>query len=132
MVINVNRVLYKDKINQKLLIVDDEKGIQNLTKIVFNKFGYEVDTANNGLEGLNMYKKNEYCCVISDSTMPVMTGPEMYKRIKQHDPNANFIFITGDKNLLEKTIKNEYIKQKPFGINEFNEINYKIQERLYR
>jgi two-component system, OmpR family, response regulator VanR len=130
MEININRVLYKDMINQKVLVVDDEVAIQKLTKRFLEKFGNKVDVANNGLEGYNLYKENEYMCVISDSDMPIMTGSEMYHKIKQYDSKANFIFITGNANNLGKKIKNETIYQKPVSFNTYKEINHKIQEKL--
>lgn len=78
----------------KILAVDDERGMRDLLRKVLSKEGYEVITAEDGEEGLNLIKENSFDIVIADLDMPIMNGIEMIKRAKDFDPNITIIIIT--------------------------------------
>ena len=81
--------------SQKLLLIDDEEGIRNVLGIVLADLGYHVVTAENGLEGLEMFRAHRPPIVITDIKMPVMDGIELLKRIKGKDPDTEVIVLTG-------------------------------------
>jgi two-component system alkaline phosphatase synthesis response regulator PhoP len=59
---------------QKILIVDDDKDLVFLTKVGLQKEGYEVITASDGEQALQLIKTNVPDLMIVDLTMPVMNG----------------------------------------------------------
>ena len=66
----------------KLLIVDDEKNIREVVKEYSLLNGYEVDEAENGVDALNLYNRNDYDCVILDIMMPKLDGYATCKQMK--------------------------------------------------
>jgi len=69
--------------NKKALVVDDGQLNRTFIKTFLVTKGYEVDTAEDGLEGLNSAKENSYDLIFSDIEMPNMNGLEFLKNIKQ-------------------------------------------------
>lgn len=72
----------------KVLIVDDEKGLRIGTKRLLELEGYEVDTAQNGTEGIEYGTKKDYDLAIIDLKMPDVDGLRVLKEIKQVNPNT--------------------------------------------
>ncbi|MCF6247682.1 MAG: response regulator, partial [Desulfobacula sp.] len=56
----------------KILVVDDEEGILDVTEGYFQRKGYEVYTAANGVEALAILKRVKIGCVFTDINMPIM------------------------------------------------------------
>lgn len=77
---------------KKILIIDDEKGIQEMMQYFLSNEGFEVDTADNGKEGVELVKKNKYDFIFLDVHMPVMRGPEALAEIKKIKPEQ-IVFI---------------------------------------
>ncbi len=65
-----------------ILVVDDNIINQKLMINVLSKLGYRADVAGNGLEGLNLIKKNSYDIVFMDVVMPEMDGFEATKNVR--------------------------------------------------
>ena len=78
----------------KILVVDDEKGVCYSFKKVLNRRGYEVITANNGIEGVEQAGKENPDLVIMDVSMPKMDGLETLQRLKSLYPNLTIIMMT--------------------------------------
>ena len=72
----------------KVLIVDDEKGLRIGTKRLLEAEGYEVDTAENGTDGIALGLENDYDLAIIDLKMPDIDGIEVLKTIKEKKPNT--------------------------------------------
>lgn len=66
-----------------ILAVDDEQGIVRLIKLNLERKGYRVDTAENGVEALELVRQKDYDLVISDVMMPKMDGMELLSHIRQ-------------------------------------------------
>src|SRR5690348_6714003 len=81
--------------NAKILVIDDEQGIRDLLSNELSALGYHVLTASNGLEGLEMLKKESCQLVISDVKMPKMDGLQVLQGVKKLDPDTEVILITG-------------------------------------
>ncbi|MGB9640282.1 MAG: sigma-54-dependent transcriptional regulator, partial [Anaerolineales bacterium] len=79
----------------KILVIDDETGIREGTKRALSAQGYEVDTAENGEQGLELIKKNRYDLILLDVMMPGISGIELIEKIHQVDPETVCIIITG-------------------------------------
>ncbi|MFW6275880.1 MAG: response regulator, partial [bacterium] len=81
-------------INQlpSMLIVEDEKDMQEYIKFIFKK-DFTIYTANNGLEGLNKAKELIPDIVISDIMMPEMDGIELTKKLKSAKETSHVLVI---------------------------------------
>jgi DNA-binding NtrC family response regulator len=78
----------------RILIVDDnEEFCQNITDILELE-GYEVTSAHDGFQGLELVKENGFDLILMDVKMPVMNGVETYKRIKEIAPAIPVIMVT--------------------------------------
>jgi len=80
---------------KKLLIIDDEPPILEMLEMSLASEGYEVSTAENGVEGLVVFKEQKPKLVLTDIKMPGMDGIEVLKQIKTLDSEAEVIVITG-------------------------------------
>ncbi|HPX32742.1 MAG TPA: response regulator transcription factor [Erysipelotrichaceae bacterium] len=67
-----------------LLIVDDEIMIREVIKEYGNSYGYKVLEASDGLQAIEIIKKNDVDCVILDVMMPHLDGFSTCKHIKEH------------------------------------------------
>jgi CheY-like chemotaxis protein len=83
------------KIPKHLLVVDDEKNMRDLLKGYLNEYGYEVTCAVNGQDALQKYEQGYFDIILSDLFMEPMDGLELLNHIKEIDPDAIFIMITG-------------------------------------
>lgn len=82
-----------DKFN--ILIIDDEEGIRDSCSQLLERRGHNVDTAENGEEGLELLNKSGFDIVILDLKMPGIGGIEVLNRIKEDNPEIIVIVITG-------------------------------------
>lgn len=93
----------------KILVVDDEKVIRDITQAFLTLNGYDVDTAENGKEAFEKMLSTHYDVVITDLQMPLMGGMELLERISQIKADTVTILLTGS-----PVNKSEY-SQKPFA-----------------
>ena len=80
---------------KKLLLVDDEEGVRRFLGLSLMDLGYEVETAANGQEALDVFDSFRPGIVFTDIKMPVMDGIELLKRIKERSPDTEVVMITG-------------------------------------
>jgi CheY-like chemotaxis protein/two-component sensor histidine kinase len=80
---------------QIVLVVDDEKEIQNAMKELLEYLGYKPEFASNGTEGLKKYKNSRPDAVLMDINMPEMDGIACTEEILNCDPDANIAIISG-------------------------------------
>ena len=119
--------------NELLLLVDDEDSIRNFLSEILEEQGYKVIEASNGKEGLRKFKdtKDKIHLLISDITMPSMSGPELVNKLREFQPDIKTLFISGnvDNDFIKEQISNSNVSflQKPFT---FDSIILKIREIL--
>jgi len=80
--------------NRLILIADDDLDVLESTQYMLLDEGYEVITAHNGAEAVDMYKKHNPDMVLLDIRMPILNGYEAFFDIKKYDSNAKIVFIT--------------------------------------
>jgi PAS domain S-box-containing protein len=92
-----------------ILLVDDETDLREVLDISLSDAGYEVLTAENGVQALNILKKNDIPVVITDIKMPGIDGIELLRKIKNINPETEVIMLTGhgDLDLAIKSLKHE-------------------------
>ena len=95
--------------DNKILLADDEEGIRKVLGISLTDSGYDVITAENGEEALEIFRRVQPSIVLTDIKMPGMDGIELLQKIKQEDPDTEVIMITGhgDLDLAIKSLKYE-------------------------
>lgn len=80
---------------KKILIIDDEPNICQLTKLNLESTGeYKVSTAFSGKEGLRKAKKENFDLVITDFKIPDMDGGEILNRLKEMDPHLPVLLFS--------------------------------------
>ncbi|MCZ6601408.1 MAG: sigma-54 dependent transcriptional regulator [Planctomycetota bacterium] len=77
-----------------LLVVDDEKSMRDMLRIVFRDEGHEVLEAADGKEGLEVFQANEIDLVVQDLRMPRMDGLQLLQAIKDTNADVPVIVIT--------------------------------------
>jgi CheY-like chemotaxis protein len=93
----------------KILVVDDEKSVREITQAFLTLNGYAVTTAENGKEAFDELLKNHYDVVITDMQMPLMGGMELLEKISQMTSNIITILLTGT------TVTQSAVSGKPFA-----------------
>ena len=83
--------------NERILFVDDEEILVKLEKKMAESFGYEVTIANSSWKALEIFESNKdkFDLIITDQTMPGMTGIELAKKIWEIHPDIPIILTTG-------------------------------------
>lgn len=79
----------------KILVIEDEESIRTLLRIALTHKGFEVFTASDGEEGIEIFEQEKPPIVLTDIKMPGIDGLEVLKRIKRIDPDTRVIVITG-------------------------------------
>lgn len=95
---------------ERILFVDDEIQIVEMTSRLLSQLGYSVTTRTSSVKALELFrlKPNDFDLVISDITMPKMTGDRLAKKLLQIRPDIPVILCTGYSERLseEKALEN--------------------------
>ncbi len=78
----------------RILVVDDEKEMRDLLFDVLSSEGFEVTTANDGIEAFDIFQQDNFPIVITDIRMARMDGITLLKKIKDISPLTTVIIIT--------------------------------------
>ena len=81
----------------RILFIDDEPELVALSRKILERLGYQVVTKNNGIDALKKFreKPNEFDVVITDMTMPKMTGERLAQELISIRPDIPIILCTG-------------------------------------
>ncbi len=105
----------------KILVIDDERAIRNTLKEVLEYEKYEVDLAEDGPTGLEMFTANSYDIVLCDIKMAKMDGIEVLVKIAETTSDIPVIMISGHGNIdtaVEAIKKGAYdFLEKPLDLN---------------
>ncbi|MDX6692722.1 MAG: two-component system, NtrC family, response regulator PilR [Blastocatellia bacterium] len=117
-----------------LLIVDDEQGMRQLLKIVFERAGHRVRAAENGRRALELLRAEPAELIISDVKMPDMGGIELLRAARELMPEVAVVMMTAFATVETareafKLGADDFI-QKPFDIEEMKILVSKILEKL--
>lgn len=83
----------------KILVIDDEKAIRNTLKDILEVEGHNVDVAEDGHEGLEMFDNGSYELVLCDIKMPQMDGIEVLEKLQERQPDVPVVMISGHGNI---------------------------------
>jgi DNA-binding response OmpR family regulator len=94
--------------NNRILVVDDEPDLTQVSTLALEYHGFKVDSFNDPQEALAKFEPGLYDLVILDIKMPKMDGFELYHEIKKKDSNAKVCFLTASELYYEEFRKKEY------------------------
>lgn len=106
---------------EKIVIADDERGLADTLSYAFTREGYEVFTAYDGKEALELIRTMHPQLAVLDVTMPFLTGFEVLKQLDGQQ-NIGVILLTAKNDLVDKVLglefgADDYIT-KPFDMRE--------------
>lgn len=106
---------------ERILVIDDEKSIADLISYAFKKENYSVETAYDGEEALDKIRSFKPHVVIIDVMMPKMNGFEVCRRLDNRE-NLGIVMLTSKSDIVDKVLglelgADDYIT-KPFDIRE--------------
>jgi DNA-binding NtrC family response regulator len=112
----------QEKKTETILFVDDEANILELVGEFFRHKGYQVVTASNALQALNILKNEKIDCCFTDINMPGMDGTELAEHVHRTDNTIPVIIMTGYPSLDNtiRTLKNGVVDFliKPISLNQ--------------
>jgi signal transduction histidine kinase/CheY-like chemotaxis protein len=110
--------------HETILFVDDDLELAHLGRTLLDKLGYRIITRTNSLKALETFRENphKFDLVISDMTMPKMTGLQLAQEIRNINPETPFIICSGYNEQLENldlsTKGIHALLGKPFSLND--------------
>ena len=92
--------------NGQLLWVDDEMELLKAHLLFLEKKGYDVTTASNGTDAIDLCREHSFDLVLLDEQMPGLSGLETLQRIKQLSPSTPVVMVTKseEENIMEQAI----------------------------
>ncbi|HLY61563.1 MAG TPA: response regulator [Terriglobia bacterium] len=81
---------------KKILVVEDDRAIRLLISELMKTAGYDVDSAKDGVEGLEKIRKKKYDLVLLDVWMPRMNGLEVLAKLRPETSRPRVIVMTAD------------------------------------
>ncbi len=106
--------------NERILFVDDEKSMAEIGRQRLERFGYQVEARTDPMEALEHFRANpdQFDLVITDMTMPHITGDKLVKEILKIRPDMPTILCTGFSEKIDEE------KAKEIGICQYIEKPY--------
>jgi signal transduction histidine kinase/ActR/RegA family two-component response regulator len=110
--------------NERILFVDDEQSTVDVNKKMLERLGYDVSAWTSSIKALEIFRNNPeaFDLVITDMTMPDMTGKEFAGKLKESCPDIPIILCTGFSDQIDEESAREigvdYLKIKPITRNE--------------
>jgi PAS domain S-box-containing protein len=114
--------------HERVLLVDDEQDIVEIERKMLKTMGYDVTVCTGSLEALEMFRNgsDRFDLVITDMTMPKLTGLALSRKLLEIRPDLPIIICTGySEQVNDETVKEAGIRgfvMKPALINEFSKI----------
>ncbi len=78
-----------------ILVVDDDAYNRKVTKRLLESLGYQVKTANEGTEALEILQQNSIKILITDNDMPGMTGLRLIQIVQPQLPKLKIVLMSG-------------------------------------
>jgi two-component system, NtrC family, sensor kinase len=109
--VQMAQAVAKAKPRGRLLLVDDEENILRSIQRLLRRGAWEIETARDGVKGIELLTRFRPQVVISDFRMPEMNGVEFLSRVKQISPRTQRIMMTGhaDQHAVEAAINRSEI-----------------------
>ncbi len=101
--------------SETILVVEDDPSLRRLARKIFEKYGYNVLDAKNGIEALRIAREYEGAIqlVLTDVIMPEMNGAELVKHLIRKQPDLKYIYMSG---YPENTLSNSGLSNSNFDL----------------
>ena len=90
---------------RRVLVVDDEELVRDLTVLVLERAGYDVVSAASARQALELLEAHSIDLVVSDVVMPDLTGVELLAEMRERWPDLPVVLMTGGSPEPERTAK---------------------------
>jgi len=114
-----------EKRQLSILVVEDEPLVREVISVYLNIDKHQVETAVNGLEGLEKFRAGIFDLVLTDRAMPQMNGDQLAAAIKKINPTKPVILLTGFGDLMlgagEQPDGVDLVLSKPFTMNQLRD-----------
>ena len=110
----------------KVLVVDDNKIMTTVLRMMIEKKNHQVITANDGEDGYAAYLQFRPDMVLTDIQMPRINGFELVTKIRKHNPSVMAVYMTGDPDRFLTRLEEEHYNHqvdyifKPFSVAELS------------
>lgn len=105
-----------------ILVIDDETAVLEMIVDALTIAGFQVNSATDGLEALQLIRKQDFDLVVTDVNMPKLDGYQLVEKLRERDTETPVIFLTARNEKVDitrglKLGADDYIT-KPFGLEE--------------
>jgi EAL domain-containing protein (putative c-di-GMP-specific phosphodiesterase class I) len=97
-----------DTADVRVLLVDDDPAVRRAYTATLKRPGWTVETASNGREAAERVEGGAFDVIVSDISMPEMTGTEFLKAVRAHDVEVPVILMTGEPEVESAMLAVEY------------------------
>lgn len=80
----------------RILLVDDEDALLRIFSRVLGAAGYDVETAGDGQRAIELFEANDFDLIISDISMPRMTGIELLRAVRERNLDIPVVLMTAN------------------------------------
>jgi signal transduction histidine kinase len=122
-----------EKQGMRILVVEDEPLVREVITAYLTYDNHEIETAENGVEGLEKFRASAYDLVMTDRAMPLMNGDQFAKEVKKINPQQKIILLTGFGDLMAGTGEQpeniDLVVSKPCTMNQIRQAVAKFDKR---
>jgi DNA-binding response OmpR family regulator len=105
-----------------ILVIEDERGILGLIEAALTRFGHQVETAEDGKEGIRKFDRGRFDMVITDYVMPEMNGEGVLEHIRRSSRHRTPIIGMSGTPWLLHGAGFDLVLAKPFPLNQLVEL----------
>jgi signal transduction histidine kinase len=109
----------------RILVVEDEPLVREVISVYLQEDKHTIETAENGLDGLQKFSPGKFDIVITDRAMPEMNGDQLAAKIKEVSPRTPVILLTGFGDLMsgagDRPAGVDLVMGKPFTLDALRE-----------
>jgi DNA-binding response OmpR family regulator len=117
----------------RLLVVDDDAGIRNLVSLIGKRKGFEVETASDGMQALDLVTHNSYDVAVIDLMMPRVNGYDLVAYMKRLPEKPFVVIVTAMTDTLVAQLDANIVQsivRKPFDIDLLGGVLLQLAETM--
>jgi CheY-like chemotaxis protein len=107
---------------KRILLVEDERVVREMVKLLLSQDGYAVVEANNGAEALGLFSRGQFDLVMTDFEMPFIKGNELALKIRELAPRQPIVMMTGYRHEPGPNNPVDAVIDKPFTFDSLREV----------
>jgi len=88
----------------RILVIEDDRGVQKALRRLFEGEGFQVDVAGNGAEGLELFRGSVPSVVVLDLRLPGMLGQDVCREISAAAPSTPIIILSARTDVMDKVL----------------------------